>query len=108
EGRDQGDALVSEEILRDLHAAGYPPAIAAGVQSVMASFSSWQGVKLHGHRGLLTDVLKGRMGFDGPVIGDWNGHSQVPGCSATSCAAALAAGLDIFMAPDSWEGLYHN
>src|SRR5450756_1536869 len=80
-GRDQGDNRFSEIQLRDIHAAGYPPAIAAGVQSVMASFSSWQGVKLTGHRGLITDVLKGRMRFDGLVIGDWNSHGQVPGCS---------------------------
>jgi beta-glucosidase len=74
--------------------------------TVMASFSSWQGRKMHGNRSLLTDVLKGRMGFDGFVVGDWNGHGQVPGCTPTSCAAAANAGLDMYMAPDSWKGLY--
>ncbi|MEO8115722.1 MAG: glycoside hydrolase family 3 C-terminal domain-containing protein, partial [Phenylobacterium sp.] len=57
---------------------------------------------------LLTGVLKGRMGFDGFVVGDWNGHGQVDGCSNESCAAAINAGLDMFMAPDSWKGLYAN
>lgn len=108
EGRDQGDARISEAELRDIHAAGYPPAIAAGVQTVMASFSSWNGVKLHGHRGLLTDVLRGRMGFDGFVVGDWNGHGQVPGCGNEDCPAAFNAGIDMFMAPESWRGLYEN
>ena len=74
----------------------------------MASFSSWQGQKIHGHKGLLTDVLKNRMGFDGFVVGDWNAHGQVDGCTNTSCAAAINAGLDMFMAPDSWKELYEN
>ncbi len=108
DGRDQGDTRVTEAELRDIHAAGYPPAIAAGVQTVMASFSSWNGVKLHGHRGLLTDVLRGRMGFDGFVVGDWNGHGQVPGCTPTDCPASIEAGVDMFMAPDTWRGLFDS
>ncbi|MBM0103820.1 exo 1,3/1,4-beta-D-glucan glucohydrolase [Steroidobacter sp. S1-65] len=108
EGRDQGDARITEEQLRDLHAPGYVAAISAGVQVVMASFSSWQGKKITGHHGLLTDVLKNRMGFDGFVVGDWNAHGQVEGCSNVSCPAAINAGLDMFMAPDSWKELYDN
>jgi beta-glucosidase len=107
-GRDQGDNRASETELRDIHAAGYPPALAAGAQAVMVSFSSWQGVKLSGNRGLLTDVLKGRMQFDGVVIGDWNAHGQVPGCTNFSCAAAINAGIDVLMAPDSWKPLFGN
>lgn len=107
-GRDQGDTRIDEVGLRDIHGAGYPPAIAAGVQSVMASFSSWNGVKLHGHHGLLTEVLRGRMGFDGFVVGDWNGHGQVPGCSNTRCPASIMAGVDMLMAPDSWRGLFDS
>lgn len=107
-GRDQGDNRAAEIELRDLHFQGYPPAVAAGVQSVMASFSSWQGVKMHGSRVLLTDVLKQRLHFDGLVVGDWNGHGQVPGCTNVSCAAAINAGMDIIMAPDSWKQLYAN
>ena len=108
EGKDQGDNLSSEAELRDVHAAGYPPAIAAGAQTVMASFSSWHGVRLSADEPLLTEVLKGRMGFDGFVIGDWNSHASVPGCTKFSCPAALNAGLDVFMAPDSWKELYAN
>jgi beta-glucosidase len=107
-GRDQGDNTFSEKELRDIHAAGYPAAIAAGVQTVMTSFSSWQGVKLTAHRGLITDVLKGRWKFDGFVVGDWNSYSQVPGCNLESCPAAINAGLDMFMAPNNWKGLYKN
>ena len=108
EGRDQGDVRASEAELRDIHGAGYPPAISAGVQVVMASFNSWHGQKLHGHEGLLNDVLKERMGFSGFVVGDWNGHGQVEGCTNDSCPASINAGLDMFMAPDSWKNLYEN
>ena len=105
-GRDQGDARIPETALRDIHGAGYPPAISAGVQTVMASFSSWNGTKITGNRGLLTDVLKGRMGFQGFIVSDWNAHSQVPGCTLGSCPQAINAGLDMYMAPDSWRPLY--
>lgn len=107
-GRDQGDNRADETRLRDIHAAPYVPAIEAGVQTIMVSFSSWHGTKLHGHHGLVTRVLKERMNFDGIVVGDWNGHGQVPGCSNESCAAAFNAGIDVLMAPDSWRALYGN
>lgn len=105
-GKDQGDNPSSPEELRDIHGAGYPPAIEAGVQAIMASFSSVRGEKTTGDRDLLTVALKEDMNFDGFVVGDWNAHGQVPGCSNTSCAAAMNAGLDMYMAPDSWRGLY--
>lgn len=106
EGKDQGDARIGEAELIAKHAMGYPAAIDAGALTVMASFSSWNGVKHHGNKGLLTDALKDRMGFAGFVVGDWNGHGQVAGCSVTDCAQSINAGLDMFMAPDSWKGLY--
>ena len=105
-GKDQGDNPASPRELRDIHGAGYAPAIGAGVQAVMASFSSVRGRKLHGDRALLTGALKLDMGFDGLLVGDWNAHGQVPGCTNDSCAAAINAGLDMFMAPDSWKALY--
>lgn len=108
DGRDQGDAQISEAELVAKHAQGYPASIDAGALTVMASFSSWNGIKHHGNKSLLTDVLKGRMGFEGLVVGDWNGHGQVAGCSATDCPAAINAGLDLFMAPDSWKGLFDS
>jgi beta-glucosidase len=104
-GKDQGDNASSEADLRDIQAAGYRPALEAGVQSVMASYSSWQGRKMHGNASLLNGVLKGRMQFGGFVVGDWNAHGQLPGCQTTDCADALLAGLDLYMAPDSWKGL---
>ena len=107
-GVDQGDADIPESELIRIHNAGYPPAIRSGVMSVMASFSMWQGQKMHGNKSLLTDVLKGRMGFDGFVVGDWNAHAQVPGCTKSDCPTAFNAGLDMAMAPDGWKELFHN
>jgi beta-glucosidase len=107
-GKDRGDNRSSEEQLRDIHAAGYVAAVGVGVQTVMASFSSWQGRKMHGFTELLTGVLKERMGFDGFIIGDWDGHGELPGCSAGDCPEAINAGIDMFMAPDTWKALYRH
>jgi beta-glucosidase len=49
--------------------------------------------------------MKQRWGFDGFLVGDWNGHAQVDGCTATDCVQAAKAGLDMYMAPDSWKAL---
>ena len=106
EGEDEGNSLASEEQLIGTHLPGYLGAFDAGVLTVMASFSSWQGTKMHANQALLTDVLKGRMGFDGFVIGDWNGHSQIPGCTRDHCPKALIAGVDMLMAPLGWQSLF--
>jgi len=107
-GRDQGDSTVSETDLARLHGAAYIAAINTGTQSVMASYNSWHGVKMHANKGLLTDVLKGRMGFDGFIMGDWLAHGQIPGCTNSDCSIAFNAGLDIFNEPQDWKLLYAN
>ncbi|MEH6701084.1 glycoside hydrolase family 3 protein [Parasphingorhabdus sp.] len=108
QGRDQGDAKISETELRDIHGTPYVSAINAGVQTIMASFSSWNGAKITGHKGLLTDVLKERMRFGGFIVSDWNAHGQVLGCTNASCPQAINAGLDMYMAPDTWKPLYDS
>ena len=107
-GLDRGDTRVTEEQLIRIHAPGFIAALEAGVQTVMASFNSWNGVKMHGHRYLLTDILKNRLGFDGFVVGDWSGHRFIPGCTVESCPQAINAGLDMFMVPSDWKPLYKN
>ena len=107
-GRDQGDANIPEQELRDVHGAPYGPAIEEGVATVMASFSSWQGVKMTANQSLLTGVLKDRMDFGGFTVSDWNAHGQVEGCTNASCPQALLAGLDMYMAPDTWRPLYES
>lgn len=108
EGRDQGDSSIDETALRTVHGAPYVPAIKAGVATIMSSFSSWQGTKIAGNKGLLTDVLKQRMGFGGFLLTDWNAHGQIAGCTNASCPRAIMAGVDMYMAPDSWKPLYHS
>lgn len=105
-GIDRGDTTGPLADLIRVHAAPYPPAIAAGAQTVMASFSSINGTKMHGSRDLLTGLLRDTMHFDGLVVGDWNGHGLVPGCTNTDCAGAILAGLDVVMVPEDWRGLY--
>ncbi|NMP31507.1 glycoside hydrolase family 3 protein [Thalassotalea sp. M1531] len=108
-GDDQGDNIAAEQALFNIHAQGYVGGLGVGAQSVMASFNSWHGDKIHGNKYLLTDVLKDKMGFDGFVVGDWNGHGQVKGCTNESCPQAVNAGLDIYMVPTAaWKPLYEN
>ena len=106
EGEDQGDFRGTEQELIDVHLGGYVQAIDAGVLSIMASFSGWNGVKHSGNPTLLTDVLRGPLGFKGFVVSDWNAHGQLPGCTNESCALAVNSGIDMLMAPDSWKPLY--
>jgi beta-glucosidase len=107
-GIDRGDNRASERALLDVHAQGYLGAIQSGVQTVMASYNSWQGVKMHGQPHLLTDVLKMRWGFDGLVISDWDAIDEVQSCSKDKCAQAVNAGIDLFMVPELWRSFIEN
>ncbi len=107
-GVDQGDSSATEAQLRDIHGKPYGPAIAEGVATVMVSFSSWQGVKMTGNHSLVTGVLKERMDFGGFVVSDWNAHGQVAGCTNEACPQALMAGVDMYMAPDTWKPIYND
>ena len=108
DGKDQGDAEMSEADLARIHGAGYPPAIEAGALSVMISFSSWNGQKMAGNKRLITGALKQRMHFDGFTITDWDAHRQLESCAKDACPEAMNAGVDMFMAPDSWKPMYEN
>jgi beta-glucosidase len=102
-GDDQGDTQISEAELRRLHIPPYIDAIQKGVGSVMISYSSWNGQKLHGHRYLITDVLKGELGFTGLVVSDWAGIDQVPGDYASDVRTAINAGIDMVMVPHDYK-----
>ena len=107
-GVDRGDTRLPLEVLIEEHGAGYKPAIAAGVQTVMASFNSWNGEKVHGNKKLLTDVLRGDLGFDGFVVSDWNGIGEVEGCADDDCPQAINAGIDMVMVPEDWLSTLEN
>lgn len=100
DGVDQGDAIMDEVELRRVHLTPYFPGLKEGAGSVMASFNSWNGQKLHGHKYLLTDVLKGEMGFKGFVVSDWAGIDQLPHDYKGNIAASINAGLDMAMVPN--------
>lgn len=100
QGVDQGNTECDEATFRRLHLAPYREAVRAGVGSVMASYSSWNGVKLHGHRYLLTEVLKGELGFDGFVVSDWAAIDQLHPNYKEAIALAINAGVDMAMIPN--------
>jgi beta-glucosidase len=107
-GIDRGNAIIDEPTLMSLHVKPYESAIPAGVGSVMATVSSWNGVKGHSNKHLLTEVLKGTLGFKGFVVSDYDGIDQtVPGASAAEkYTTALNAGIDMVMTSgDSGEGV---
>ena len=100
---DQGSSDIDEEALRRVHLPPYEAAIKAGALSVMASYSSWDGLKLHAHRYLLTDVLKNELGFGGFVVTDWEGVDQISPDFYDSVVQAVNAGVDMVMVPFRFE-----
>ncbi len=80
-------------------------AVDAGALSIMPSFSSWNGTKMHGNQYLLTDVLKKELGFDGFLISDWDATSQLPGNPYDQVVKAVNAGVDMYMGPE-WQNFY--
>ena len=101
-GIDQGETTLSLGELRDVHMRPYQPAIDAGVLTVMASFNSWNGDKCHGHKQLLTDVLKDEMGFEGFIISDWDGIDYLSEDYYDAVGKGVNAGIDMFMVSVEW------
>ncbi|MBP7462033.1 MAG: glycoside hydrolase family 3 C-terminal domain-containing protein [Candidatus Delongbacteria bacterium] len=102
-GRDQGDTLADQDAMRRIHLPPYIKAIQAGVGSIMVSFSSWNGAKMHASSYWLTRVLKQELGFQGLVVSDWAGITQLPGSPADQIHSAITAGLDMIMVPDTYR-----
>lgn len=96
---DQGDAILDEQTLRSVHLRPYEAAIAEGAQCIMVSFSSWNGEKLHKSHYLLTDVLKGELGFQGFLVSDWAGIDQIDADYYICTVQSINAGLDMIMVP---------
>jgi beta-glucosidase len=107
-GVDRGDAAIPEDEFLSLHVAPYADAIAAGAQSVMVSFSSWNGVKNHGNAYLLTDILRGKLGFEGFVVSDWGGVGLLDGSEPERIAKSINAGVDMIMVPDVYQRYFEE
>ena len=102
-GLDQGNTVMPESELVALHMSPYLPAFDAGVLTVMASFSSWNDDKCHGHKYLITDKLKHELGFEGFVISDWDGIDYTTEDYSDAIKIALMAGIDMFMVSEKWK-----
>lgn len=102
-GINEGNAILTEEELRRIHLPGYIEAIKQGVGSIMPSYSSWNGLKMHGNKYLLTDVLKGELGFEGFIVSDWAGIDQLPGNFREDVKQSINAGIDMVMLPDRYQ-----
>jgi beta-glucosidase len=100
---DRGDTRGDETALRRLHIDPYIPAIQAGVGSIMVTYNSWNGTKVSGHKRLLTDVLKGELGFDGFLISDYDAIDELPGDYRSDIRESVNAGMDMFMVPQKYR-----
>jgi beta-glucosidase len=96
---DQGNTQLDEATLRQVHLRPYIAAVEAGALNIMASFSSWNGLKMHEHRYLLTDVLKGEYGFPGFLVSDWKGIDQIAASHYDCVVRSINAGIDMVMVP---------
>ena len=99
-GVDQGNTICDEATLRKTFLPPYAAAVKAGAKSIMVSFSSWNGVKMHGNKYLLTDVLKGELGFKGFLVSDWAAIDQISPDYKNDIEQSLNAGLDMVMIPN--------
>lgn len=102
-GVDQGDTQLSPEQLNEHHVAPYFAAVDANVLTIMASFSSWNGVKCHANHTLLTQLLKKEMGFDGFVLSDMEGVDYLSEDFYQAVAHGVNSGIDMFMMPKNWS-----
>ena len=101
-GKDQGNTEVDEATLRSIHLPGYVECIKAGALSIMASYNSWNGKKMHGNKYLLTDVLKNELGFRGFIVSDWAAIDQLDTNSyKNAILQSINAGLDMAMIPNA-------
>jgi beta-glucosidase len=100
---DQGNSVIDEATLRDIHLAPYLPSIAAGVGTIMPSYSSWNGVKCSANKTLLTDVLKNELGFEGFLISDYNAIDQLSKDYKEAIKLSVNAGMDMFMVPQKYR-----
>jgi len=96
---DQGETFGDEAFLRAVHLPPYQALIAEGAQTIMASYSSWNGQKMHASSYWLTDVLKRELGFAGFVVSDWAAIDQISPDYDQAVITAINAGIDMNMVP---------
>jgi beta-glucosidase len=107
DGVDQGNDVCDEATIRKLYLPPYQAAIKAGVGSIMVSYSSWNSKKMHANKYLLTDVLKGELGFQGFLVSDWAAIDQISPDYKNDVETSINAGLDMIMIPNG-PGQHNN
>ncbi len=100
---DRGVTDVDEATLRAIHLPPYEAAIKAGAQSIMISYSSWGGLKMSAQKYLITDVLKGELGFTGFTVSDWQAIDQLSPSYENAVVTAINAGIDMNMVPQNYQ-----
>ena len=105
---DQGNVELDDPALRRLFLPPYEEAVKAGAVSIMVSFSSWNGTKMHAQKYLLTDVLKGELGFQGFLVSDWGGIDQISPDYYRDVVTSINAGLDMVMVPYDYDRFISN
>ncbi|KAK4414821.1 Beta-glucosidase BoGH3B [Sesamum alatum] len=102
-GINENNTLASRHDLLSIHMPAYYDSIIKGVGTIMISYSSWNGVKMHANRDLITGFLKNTLHFRGFVISDWQGLDRItspPHANYTySIIAGVSAGIDMIMVP---------
>lgn len=106
---DQGDTKLSEEEFFRLHLNQYKRAVEDGALNVMASYSSFNGVKMHENRRFLTEILKEEWGFRGFVVSDYAAVEQCSGKNyRDNVILCVNAGIDMLMEPIRWKQAYRS
>jgi len=100
---DQGVTEIDEATLRAVHLPPYQAAIDVGARSIMISYSSWGGMKMHAQQYLITDILKDEMGFTGFIVSDWGAIDQITGDYYQAVVTAINAGMDMNMVPYDYK-----
>jgi len=104
-GKDRTPAYIGEIQLRDTHLPPFRDAVEAGVATVMVNSGEVDGVPVHASRKLLTDMLRGELGFEGVVVTDWadiktlHERHRVAANEKEATRQAVLAGIDVSMVP---------
>ncbi|XP_020574327.1 uncharacterized protein LOC110020528 isoform X1 [Phalaenopsis equestris] len=102
-GINENNTLINRPGLLSIHMPAYYSSIVRGVSTIMVSYSSWNGVKMHANHDMITGFLKNTLHFKGFVISDWQGIDRItspPGANYTySVQAGVNAGIDMVMIP---------
>ncbi|XP_062212419.1 uncharacterized protein LOC133913311 isoform X2 [Phragmites australis] len=106
-GINENNTIISQEGLMSIHMPAYLNALRKGVSTVMISYSSWNGLKMHANHNLITRFLKGQLNFKGFTISDWEGIDRItspPGANYSySVQASILAGIDMIMVPNNYQ-----